>query len=118
MTHDTADTPGGLLVQRAAALVPLLRRYAPEGERARRVPRDVLDALSEAGVFKMMAPRRFGGFEADFQTQCDVLAHIARGCPSTSWIATTYNAKGWLAAALPPDAREYHLEIQGYDRLP
>lgn len=106
MTHDTADTPGGLLVQRAAALVPLLRRYAPEGERARRVPRDVLDALSEAGVFKMMAPRRFGGFEADFQTQCDVLAHIARGCPSTSWIATIYSAMGWLAAAFPDEAQE------------
>jgi hypothetical protein len=36
-------------------------------------------ALSEAGVFRMTAPRRFGGFEADFTTRCDVLAHVARG---------------------------------------
>jgi alkylation response protein AidB-like acyl-CoA dehydrogenase len=52
----------------------------------------MLDALREACVFRMTAPKRFGGQEVDFQTQCDVLAEIARGCPSTSWVATIYSA--------------------------
>jgi alkylation response protein AidB-like acyl-CoA dehydrogenase len=106
MINDAAATPARLLTERAAALVPLLRRQAPDAERARRVSPDVLDALSEAGIFRMMAPRRFGGLEADFQTQSDVLAHIARGCPSTSWIATIYSAMSWLAAAFPDEAQE------------
>ena len=65
-----------------------------------------LDALSEAGVFRMMAPTRYGGDEADFQTQCDVLAEIARGCPSTSWVATIYSAMAWLAGVFPDEAQD------------
>ena len=54
------------LVDRAAALVPMLRQQAPKAEQARRVAAETFDALSEAGVFKMTAPARYGGFEADF----------------------------------------------------
>jgi 3-hydroxy-9,10-secoandrosta-1,3,5(10)-triene-9,17-dione monooxygenase len=70
------------------------------------VPAESLDALAGAGVFKMCAPKRYGGAEADFQTQCDVLAEVARGCPSTSWVATIYSAMGWLAGALPDEAQQ------------
>ena len=64
------------------------------------------DALSKAGVFSMTAPKRYGGAEADFQTQCEVLAHLARGCPSTSWVATIFSAMSWLAATFPDQAQE------------
>lgn len=94
------------LVARAAALVPMLREHAAAAERARRVPQDSLDALSDAGVFRMMAPKKYGGDEATFDTQCDVLAEIARGCPSTSWVATIYSAMAWLAAGFPDEAQE------------
>jgi len=94
------------VVDRAAGLVPMLAELAPKAEQARRVPDESLDALSKAGVFLMTAPRRHGGAEASFQTQCDVLAHIARGCPSTSWVATIYSAMSWLAATFPDQAQE------------
>jgi 3-hydroxy-9,10-secoandrosta-1,3,5(10)-triene-9,17-dione monooxygenase len=94
------------LVDRAAALVPMLRQQAPKAEQARRVAAETFDALSEAGVFKMTAPARYGGFEADFQTQCDVLAEIARGCPSTSWVATILSAMSWLVGVFPDDAQD------------
>lgn len=101
-----ADSPAHVLVARAASLVPMLREAAPAAERARRVPADSLDALSEAGIFRMCAPRRYGGLEADFQTQCDALAEIARGCPSTSWVATIYSAMSWLAATFPDEVQD------------
>src|SRR5438132_13082330 len=94
------------LLGRATALVPMLRSRAEDTEKARRVASSSLDALSEAGIFRMMAPRRYGGDEADFQTQCDVLAEIARGCPSTSWVATIYSAVAWLAGVFPDEAQE------------
>lgn len=84
----------------------MLRASAEETEKARRVKPTTLDALSEAGIFKMMAPRRYGGDEADFQTQCDVLSEIARGCPSTSWVATNYSAMAWVASVFPDEAQE------------
>jgi alkylation response protein AidB-like acyl-CoA dehydrogenase len=94
------------LVERTAALVPMLRANAARAEQARRVPVDNFDALSEAGVLKMCAPKRYGGSEADFQTQCDVLAQVARGCPSTSWVATIFSAMSWLASVFPDEAQE------------
>jgi alkylation response protein AidB-like acyl-CoA dehydrogenase len=94
------------LVARAAALVPMLRAHAEATEKARRVPPASLDALSDAGVFRMMAPKRYGGDEADFETQCDVLAEIARGCPSTSWVATIYSAMAWVASVFPDEAQD------------
>ena len=104
------------LVERAAALVPMLREAAPAAERARRVPAESLDALAAAGIFRMCAPRRFGGHEADFRTQCDALAEIARGCPSTSWVATIYSAMSWLVATFPDEAQDEIL-AQGDPRI-
>lgn len=94
------------LVEAAADLVPILRAAAPAAEKARRVPAESYDALSRAGIFKMTAPKAYGGVEADFQTQCDVLAEIARGCPSTSWVATIYSAMSWLVATFPDETQE------------
>jgi len=94
------------LVERAAALVPMLREQAAAAEKNRRVAPETCDALAEAGIFRMTAPKAFGGNEADFQTQCDVLAEVARGCPSTSWVATIYSAMSWLAATFPDEAQD------------
>jgi 3-hydroxy-9,10-secoandrosta-1,3,5(10)-triene-9,17-dione monooxygenase len=94
------------LVERATSLIPLLRNAAPAAEKARRVPQESLDALSAAGIFKMTAPKIYGGVEADFQTQCNVLAEIARGCPSTSWVATIYSAMSWMVGVFPDETQE------------
>ena len=84
----------------------MLAEQAPRAEQARRVSDESFDALSKAGVFLMTAPKRYGGAEVNFQTQCEVLAHIARGCPSTSWVATIYSAMSWLAATFPDRSQE------------
>ena len=49
----------------AAALQPMLERNAPATEEARRVGEENIEALRAAGVFRIMAPRRFGGLETD-----------------------------------------------------
>ena len=94
------------LVERTAALVPMLRQYAAAAEKERRVPQATLGALDQAGVFRMMAPKKLGGDEADFETQSRVLAEIARACPSTSWVATIYSAMVWVASAFPDQAQD------------
>jgi alkylation response protein AidB-like acyl-CoA dehydrogenase len=104
MTPDVAAADG--LLARTAALVPMLRARAADTEAARRVSPASLDALSDAGVFRMMAPKRYGGAETDFQTQSEVLAAIARGCPSTSWVATIYSAMAWVAGVFPDEAQD------------
>ncbi len=98
--------PAGALLERTEALVSLLREKAHQTEAERRVPDDHFDALAEAGVFRMCAPKLFGGYEADFRTQIDVLAAVARGCPSTSWVSTIFSAVAWLASCFPDEAQE------------
>lgn len=93
------------LVRQAASLVPTLRAGAAAAEQARRLPQDVFDALAAADVFRMTAPRRFGGFEADFITQCEVLAEVGRGSPSASWVATILSAMSWLASGFPDETQ-------------
>ncbi|HET9267159.1 MAG TPA: acyl-CoA dehydrogenase family protein, partial [Vicinamibacterales bacterium] len=82
-----------------------MRDSAEATERARRVLPETFDAMSRAGIFRMTAPKKFGGDEVDFQTQCDVLAEVARGCPSSSWAATILSAMSWLAAMYPDEAQ-------------
>jgi alkylation response protein AidB-like acyl-CoA dehydrogenase len=101
-----AGVTGKELIRRAAGLVPTLRETAVDAEKARRVSPETFDALSEAGVFRMTAPARYGGHEVDFETQCDVLAELARGCPSTSWVATILSAMSWLAGVFPDEAQD------------
>ncbi len=101
-----AGPPAEGLLSRVSALVPVLRERAVATESARRVLPENFEAMSEAGVFRMMVPRRFGGYEADFQTQYDVLAEIARGCPSTSWVGTIFSAMCWLGGVFPDEAQE------------
>jgi alkylation response protein AidB-like acyl-CoA dehydrogenase len=99
-----ATVPAAVL-ERTRALVPQLRDTALATEQARRVLPDTFDALSGAGVFRMTAPKKWGGDEVDFQTQCEVLAEVARGCPSSSWVATIFSAMSWLAGMYPEEAQ-------------
>ena len=93
------------LVRQAAALVPELRARAPAAELARRLPPDTFDALAAADVFRMTAPRRYGGFEADFVTQSEVISELARGCPSASWVSSILSEMTWLVAGFPDEAQ-------------
>jgi alkylation response protein AidB-like acyl-CoA dehydrogenase len=93
------------VLERTKALVPQLRETAEATERARRVLPGTFDALSRAGVFRMTAPKKWGGDEVDFWTQCEVLAHVATGCPSSSWVATIFSAMSWLAGMYPDEAQ-------------
>jgi alkylation response protein AidB-like acyl-CoA dehydrogenase len=50
------------------------------------VPRELLDALAEAGLYGVAAPREFGGLDADFLTVCAVQEALASGCLSTAFL--------------------------------
>jgi len=80
-------TPEAVL-QRVNELVPVLRARARETEKLRRMHPDTLRDLTDAGVFKLTLPADAGGLEADLSVISEVLAQIARGCPSTSWVTS------------------------------
>ena len=50
------------------------------------VPREVLDALADAGLYGLGAPASVGGCEADFATVCSVQEALASGCLTVAFV--------------------------------
>ncbi|WP_326600417.1 acyl-CoA dehydrogenase family protein [Streptomyces sp. NBC_01803] len=94
------------LVAGAVALQPLLREHAARTETDRRVPGEVIDALSEAGLFQLATPRRYGGHQSDMRTVLNVSAALAEGDGSTSWVVTLINVCNWLTSLFPARAQD------------
>ena len=67
------------LVQRASELVPVLKKNAAWSEENRRIHEESIEAMADAGIFRMRAPARYGGYESDTQTLVDVASELGRG---------------------------------------
>jgi alkylation response protein AidB-like acyl-CoA dehydrogenase len=80
-----ADIDAQPLVQAAAALQPVLRRYHEEIEREQRMPPALVEQLREAGFYKMVIPRALGGLEVDPLTYLRVVELLAEGVGSVGW---------------------------------
>ena len=96
IAHLHGDALRHVMVERANALRPLLESNAAETEANRRVVEENISAIREAGLFKIMVPRRFGGLQADLRTKMEVSAALARGCGSTAWATTLMNVNSLI----------------------
>jgi 3-hydroxy-9,10-secoandrosta-1,3,5(10)-triene-9,17-dione monooxygenase len=74
------------LVAAARALRPFLRERQAETEAANRILPEVHDACFDAGFYRVLQPRRFGGYEYSLATFARVMIELAAGCPSTGWV--------------------------------
>ncbi|WP_300612178.1 acyl-CoA dehydrogenase family protein, partial [Trebonia sp.] len=50
------------------------------------LPRELLDALADAGLYGVAAPEEAGGLNADFGTACAVQEALASGCMTTAFV--------------------------------
>ncbi len=94
------------LVQRASELVPLLRKHAAWSEENRRIHEESIEALADAGIFRMRAPARYGGYESDTRTLVDVAAELGRGDGSAAWVASVYWIPGWMTCMFPDQVQD------------
>jgi alkylation response protein AidB-like acyl-CoA dehydrogenase len=103
----TTDSPTRAeLVRRASELIPLLRKHTTWAERNRRLHDEVIEALAEAGVFRLRQPVRYGGFEADTSTLLDVAAELGSGDGSVAWVASVYWIPGYMACLFPDHVQD------------
>ncbi|MFF8867325.1 acyl-CoA dehydrogenase family protein [Streptomyces sp. NPDC015139] len=94
------------IVRRVSELVPQLRGNAAWAEENRRVHDDSIQALADAGVFRLRTPARFGGFESDTRTLVEVAAEIGRADGSTGWTASVYWIPTWMAGLFPDHVQD------------
>lgn len=74
------------IISRARDLIPVLRSRADACEKARTVPVETTADFQRAGFFRILQPRRWGGYEMNPNVINKVLMELARGCPSSAWI--------------------------------
>ncbi|HEX5370979.1 MAG TPA: acyl-CoA dehydrogenase family protein [Dehalococcoidia bacterium] len=99
LTHPEADTiTPEELVSRARALIPRLKERAAPTEQARHLLPETVRDLTEAGFFRIVQPKRFGGFELGIDVLEDVVVEIGRGCGSTAWCMAILGGHSWFSA--------------------
>jgi 3-hydroxy-9,10-secoandrosta-1,3,5(10)-triene-9,17-dione monooxygenase len=91
---------------RVRDLVPTIRERTARAERLRRLPDETLADFQEAGLFRAMQPKRYGGFELDPGTFYQGVMEVAAVCGSTGWIFAVMGAHNWHLALFPPQAQQ------------
>ncbi|HET6690007.1 MAG TPA: acyl-CoA dehydrogenase family protein [Miltoncostaeaceae bacterium] len=91
---------------------PLLRRHAAEAEQRRRLSAATVDALRDAGLFRMFLPASLGGREMDPPAVARVVEAVARHDAAAGWALQAGNVGDWFAARLPDAGVE---EVLGDD---
>src|SRR5260370_6950634 len=101
MVTNTFIRSGEELVRRASDIVPILQKHASWNEQNRRIHEESLQALEQAGLFRLRTPLRYGGYESDIRTLVEVLAEIGQGDGSTAWVTFVLAANTWLIGLVP-----------------
>jgi 3-hydroxy-9,10-secoandrosta-1,3,5(10)-triene-9,17-dione monooxygenase len=92
-------------MRRAREIVPVLRERAQKCEEARVLLPENEKLLHETGLFRYHQPRRFGGMELPFVAVVDIVAELARGCPSTAWNVGNLGCHHWILGYYEPETQ-------------
>jgi len=79
---------------------------------SRRIPDETLRELHDAGLMRVLQPRRVGGSELPWVSLIDIAAGLAAACGSTAWNWANYAVHHWMLAFWPVACQE---EIWGAD---
>lgn len=102
---DTQVPTPELLLERARAMVPTLKARAKECTAARNVPAETIAEMREAGFFRILQPKRYGGYEMRPQAFFDVQKTLAEGCMSTGWMYGVIGCHPYELALFPDQAQ-------------
>jgi 3-hydroxy-9,10-secoandrosta-1,3,5(10)-triene-9,17-dione monooxygenase len=87
VAHSAVTTPNEIVAKADAFRVRLLEEQAATEERGY-YSEELHEAFKQAGFYRILVPRRYGGLEFDLPTFYRVMTSISRGCPSTGWMLT------------------------------
>jgi 3-hydroxy-9,10-secoandrosta-1,3,5(10)-triene-9,17-dione monooxygenase len=74
------------VVARAEAMVPTLVSRQSETEERTYYAQDTHEEFAKAGFYRILVPKRYGGYEFGTETFMRVVMTLARACPSTGWM--------------------------------
>jgi alkylation response protein AidB-like acyl-CoA dehydrogenase len=89
-----------IVLERLQALRPAIRARREEIERARKLPRDLVDELKKTGLFRLSIPRAVGGDEAAPHLILGAIETVASADGSTGWCSMIGSANNLSAGYL------------------
>src|ERR1700748_1178439 len=102
-----SGNPGyAAMLARAAALVPQLRDRAARTEELRRLPPETERDLHEAGLFRVVQPKRVGGFEFDYVALVDCADALGQGDASVAWNFDNLASHHWMLGMFDKRAQD------------
>jgi 3-hydroxy-9,10-secoandrosta-1,3,5(10)-triene-9,17-dione monooxygenase len=93
-------------IGRVRDLLPAICERAPRAEQLRRLHDDTLADFQQAGLFRAMQPKRYGGFELDPGVFYQAATEIGAVCGSTGWVFAVIGVHNWHLALFPARAQE------------
>ena len=104
-------TPEDLL-DRARALIPVLKERSERADELRRIPPETVEDFHEAGFFKAVQPKRYGGYELDPSILFELQLVLGQGCASSAWCLGVIGVHTWQLSLFPKAAQD---EVWGED---
>ena len=95
---------GQSLIARARELAPILAERAPRAATERRIPVETIEDFRKAGFFRVLQPRRHGGYELEPQVFYEIQMALAEGCMSSGWVFGVMGVHNWQIALFDPRA--------------
>jgi len=90
-------------LERAARIGAKVAPRSAEIEQQRTLPRDIVDELAAAGLFKLFVPARYGGGEVSAAEGLAVMEELAFHDGSTGWCVMIAMTTGLIGGFLPAD---------------
>ncbi len=100
------------VLARAEGLRPTLRQRQAETEAAGRLLDETHAAFVDAGFYRTLQPRRFGGYEFGLRDFLRIMSEVSRGCPSSGWVLALTAGHPKLLAHFEEQAQ---VEVYGAD---
>jgi len=94
------------MIARAKALVPQLRERAARTEELRRLPQETERDLHDAGLFRIVQPRRVGGSEFDYVALVDCADVLGQGDASVAWNFANLASHHWMLGMFDKRAQD------------
>jgi 3-hydroxy-9,10-secoandrosta-1,3,5(10)-triene-9,17-dione monooxygenase len=103
---DVDDGAYAAMIARAEALIPQLRDRASRTEELRRLPSETERDLHDAGLFRIVQPKRVGGSEFDYVALVDCAEAIGRADASVAWNLANLASHHWMLGMFDKRAQD------------
>src|SRR6516225_4400366 len=100
------------MLERARALIPRIAERAPAATAARRLPPETIADYRDAGILRILQPKRFGGLQGRFSLFSRIVEELTYGCASSAWVYAVLAEHQWIIAQYPEQAQ---IDVWGDD---